>query len=293
MDGKIVGLLAALVALIGFGVANALTRTTSQVLGPTRAIILRNVIVVSILLVATAFTGLPQQIDLGHLLVTIILSAISYFGLYFFGKATASGKVSIVVPVATSNALVTTLVSVLVFGQILGLGKVVSLILVIAGVILISTNFKELKETKIFDPATGLPYALLAFLIWGSTFAFFHIPIGWFGPIFFSLILESTILVVSTLQQLLTAGKVEFPRDVLRNVRIPVLMVGIFSAIGGLGMNVGFGSGVGAPVVSSFIAASPIVSTIIGVAVYKEKPSLQQILAMLLMVLGVIGISTL
>lgn len=68
------------------------------------------------------------------------------------------------------------------------------------------------------------------------------------------------------------------------------MLIGLFTAIGDLGVNLGMQS-VGVPVAMAIMGARPAVGAIAGLVLYKEKMSPKHLFALLLVIVGVVGVS--
>lgn len=163
----------------------------------------------------------------------------------------------------------------------------ISIILILVGVILISLDFNDLKNSHLFKRSSGIPYALITCFLWGLVYFLFKIPVNVLGPILTSFILELGILLYSGIHISLSKSGYSLSN---KKILLYVFLVAFFGAIGTLFFNLGI-KNYNVSIVAALTFANPLVATLYGKIVYKEKLYLQQYMAIALMIIGVILIS--
>jgi transporter family protein len=282
-------ILLSLVPMFGFGISNAMQKLYVERLGPAKLITYRGLTIVSILLVYWLFNLTNSNLDLQQMLLGAFVAFISYFGLFFLNKSLQDGKVGLVIPVSSSRVLISAIVGIAFLGeQISGL-QLLMVLLIFVGVFAAVINFNDLASSNIFSFKSGVPYALLAAFFWGITFPLFGGFSAILGAALFSLIAELTVTVVSVAQQLLQKKSLALSKEEFKLNWAGVGTIGVLGAIAAVFMNTAYATGYYS-IVTAITAASPVVSIIFGILIFKEKLSLQQLIAIILILIGIVAL---
>src|SRR3989338_4242812 len=171
------------------------------------------------------FTLVPQNIIL--LITVSLLQATAYLAFY---KGLERAPVSLVSPIGAAWGLVTAVLGVIFFKEILTGTQIMALILIVSGIILLSVNFKDFYKLKKINLFIGVNEGLIAMLGWGISLFLLVIAakdLGWFLPAFifrfFMLLFLSAFILYS--QKKFIAKSKKFPFGLL-------LLIGLFD-IGG------------------------------------------------------------
>lgn len=212
---------------------------------------------------------------------TIVLCAISFWGLYFFNLSIRNSKATFTVTVAGLNSMFGIITGILVFNEHPSTYFYFALLLVFVGLFL-------LEENSIRQLSIGNLYALLAAMIWGSTFALFKIPIQRIGTTSFSFLLEATVFGMSGI--LLTKSLIDKNQRIrLKKSEFKILFFLAFTTF--LGVNL-FSQAVQLiPITQIALISSftPVVSIILSRLLLKESITLKQGIGIGLINLGIIG----
>lgn len=175
----------ALVAMVGWAVGDTIIAHTSRKIGNRTAMFWWSVGGAVISSFYIPFAG-PVR-DWGMLSVAFLLGIVVNTGTLFYFAAFEKGNASITAVIGGSSSLLTVLLAVLFFGEVLNGFLLVGILLITLGLVLASVNMKELaavsKKGLLSDPAVAP--ALVAFVMWGIYWAALRIPverIGWFWP---------------------------------------------------------------------------------------------------------------
>ena len=159
--------------------------------------------------------------------------------------------------------------------------------LIVFGIILVSINFKDIKNSNIFSLASGIPYAILTCVLWGLMFSLFKIPVMAIGPILTALVIEIGIFLISLFQVLKAGKNIDMPD---RNTLAYIILLSVFTVIGIAFFN--FGIMVAeVSIVAALSMANPLVATLYGRYVYKENINVQQYLAISFILIGIVALS--
>jgi len=281
------GIIFGLIAMIGFGLSNAMSQTPSRKIGSRRTILFRNIFVSILLLITLLFFLKDSSFDLKYILIAFSISFIGYIPLATFLKGLKVGKVGIVSPIANSSVIFTVILSIVFFNESLSPEQIASIILIVIGIILISLNFKDLKKSNLFKISSGIPYALTSCFLWGIVFFLFKIPVTVLGPILTSFIIEFGILIFNAIS--LKISKISFSIPEKKTL-LHILIIAFFGTLGTLFFNLGIAVS-DVSIVAAITFSSPLVAVLYGKFVYKEKLEIQQWIAIAVILVGVLAVS--
>jgi len=281
------GVLFGLLAMFGYGLSNALAKIPSQAIGSKKTILYRNIFVSAILLVALLVFLKESVFNLNYILITLAISLIGYIPVVSFYKALSLGKLGVISPIANSSVLFTVLFSFLFFKEKLSLIQLLAILVITAGIVFSSLNFKEFKSSRLFKISSGVPFALISCFLWGLVFTLFKIPVNVLGPVLTSFVLEFGMIFYSTFH--LKLYRVSFKAPPKR-IMAYLFGVALFAAMGTLCFNLGI-TKAQVSLVAAFTFANPLVAVLYGKLVYKEKLKKQQWLAIGLILAGIVSLA--
>jgi uncharacterized membrane protein len=284
-------LILSLSSMLLFGVSNGLQKIPTGRIGAVKFITCRGVVISIITFIFAALKFDPKLFDLQTVSLAILLSAVSYLGLYFFSMGLFESKAGIVIPISSSRVVVITIMGIVFLGDIVNIGKLLCIVPIIVGIVLVSLDLKALHGS---DLKKGIGYALLAALFWGITFPFFGTFSNKLGVYTFAFILEFTVFVVSMLQSILINKNNQVlpsKNELLVSWKL-ILLVSVTGAFGSITMNAGYATGL-ISVVAAVTSITPLISVLIGRIFLREKMTMQQYLGAVVIVVGMLGISLL
>lgn len=229
------------------------------------------------------YSSITQNIPL--LLVVALLQVTAYLAFY---KGLEKAPVSLVSPIGAAWGLVTSVLGVIFFKEVLSGTQILSIGLIAAGIIMLSINFKDLIKQKKFNLFIGVKEGIIAMLSWGISLFLLVIAakdLGWFLPAFlfrfFLLLILSVFIIYSQNKFIPKSGK--FPLNLL-------LLIGLFD-IGGF-FSYSFGvSGTSASIVAPIGSAFALVTVLLARIFLKEKINLNKSIGILAIILGLVFIS--
>ncbi len=196
-----------LASMICFGVTNCLWKPPLATL-PVSVLILVRTILTSFLFMLLILLNLYfkfdwlsssykplNEIGLIDILITVSICSINYWGLFFYNKSLSYTRTGITIVISCVGVVVSILFSILLYGEEITLTQAVTMILFIVGLWFLenlNSSFLKLKLTK------GVVYALLSLLFW-ATWPLYRIAFEKVGVLWFSLILECTVLTLTFL----------------------------------------------------------------------------------------------
>jgi len=209
-------------------------------------------------------------------------------GTLAFYKGLTEGQVSLVSPIGASWAMITVVLSVVFFKEVLQTNQIVAIILIISGIILVSVNLKELLKIKRLTLLGGIKEGLIAMLAWGISL-FLMVPVskalGWFLPVFALKLFGLLFLVIYTM-----FSKKSLKIDLQIPLLILLFLIGFLDIIAFFAYSFGVEreyASIVAPVAASF----PLVTIILARIFLKEKIVFNQALGIAGVIAGLILIS--
>lgn len=222
-----------------------------------------------------------------YVLIALAISFAGYIPLLTFFKAIDAGKVGIVTPVANSSVIFTIMFSIIFFKESLTEVQLFSIALIVAGIMLISLDLKDMKHSDLFKMSSGVPYALVTCVLWGLVFFLFKFPVTVLGPILTAFITEAGIMVFAGANIVFSGGSFAVPD---RNTLKKIAFASFFGAFGSLAYNYGVAAA-DVSIIAALAFTNPLVATIYAKAIYKEKLCIQQYAAAAMMIAGIVFIS--
>jgi drug/metabolite transporter (DMT)-like permease len=185
--------------LLCFGVSDCLWVYPNQKLPLIVSMTLRSIVtcmLFTILFLAAIYCSIiTWQFNSKDVLTAIEISCISYGGLYCYVKSLNYEQVSIMAPITTIlTSLIGVVLTILFYHEVLTLKILACLIAAFIGILLC---FSRKQNTKAKINKEAIILCAVAAICWGISYTFFKSPINKLGVISFSLILESTILVIN------------------------------------------------------------------------------------------------
>lgn len=165
-----IGIIMGLTAMLCWGFADFFQAVLVKRLGTLKTIFIGNLIGMAVNTVFfIVFFALGQSIVLTVKDIVIMAFAcfIQALASYNFFKSLEIGEVSIVAPISGTFSLITVILAVMFLGETLSIVKIVSILLIVLGVVFVSTDFSKLKH---LHTVKGVKEALLAVLFWGIYF---------------------------------------------------------------------------------------------------------------------------
>jgi transporter family protein len=278
----------AILAPIGYGISNALSKITGNSVGIIRGVILQTFFSAFFLTIYNYIYG-TNQTNYFWFFITYLFGIYGYFPLLLFIKAITKGKIGVIVPIVDINIIFPILLSFIFLGQKISMLGLLFVLIILLGASLITFNFKEFKESNVFDKNSGIIYAIFAAILWGIGYFIWNYPIPHIGAINTSIFIELGVL-STALFHLLIVKKEKILGTIPRDMLFVGIIIGFFGSLGTLGINQGIEK-IGVPLTMAIAGIRPAVGVITGYLVFKEKLTTKQILAIIIIMTGVVGVS--
>lgn len=290
MSDLYVAIIFASLSALLFGISDGISKTVTTKLNSSSLFIFyRSIIVVLIAFIVNIILFDRLNFSLKYVLLSIVFSALNFYGFYFYIKGLKSGKAGVISPMASIRVLPSVIIGYFFLSDILEIQQYISIGILILGVVLTTINFKDIKNSNLLSLKSGIPYAMLGGMIWGISFPLFNITVPEIGPYFFTLILEFVVLILSGIHSKFEGNQI-FSKDLfikMKNNIFPFILVGTFSYFASFSQNFAFGTGQ-VSIVAAITAATPVVVIIYGFFILKEKLRPIQYLGIILIIIAAI-----
>lgn len=284
------GILSGLLSMFGWGTSDFLAAKSSRKIGYLLTYFWTQLIAFSITLIYLLIKYPTLNINsLSHFLIFLAPAGFLFMiGTLAFYKGFIGGQVSLVSPIGASWAMITVILSVIFFKEILQTNQIIAISLIILGIILLSTNLKEFLKIKRFTLLGGAKEGLIAMLAWGVSL-FLIVPaskaLGWFLPVFALKFFGLLLLFTYTL-----FGRKSLKINFQSSLLILLFFIGFFDVIAFFGYSFGV-EGEYASIIAPIAAAFPLVTIILARVLLKERLVLNQIFGIVSVIAGLILIS--
>ena len=287
-----VPIIAGLVAAFCWGTADYLSKSQSERIGYYKTVVYSQMVTLVVLVASVPIVDPSPVLSTGPLLVLTGAGVLNLLAFIYLYSAYHKGVVSVVAPVAYSYPAVTAVLSVAILGVFLSLEQVLAVAGVIAGVVLLSTRFSELRGYLGGEgPArvtAGVGPALGSAVIFGAV----YVAIGYAAPLVSLTIPAVMLRAVAVAAGLLIAPiikqDVRPSRLVFSNT---IITMGMLEAAGFLVFTYAILSPGGSlPVVAAIAGMGGAVAASYGLVLLKERLELNQVAGVVLALVGVFAL---
>ena len=190
----------------------------------------------------------------------------------FFLRGIQKAPVSIVVPVSALKVF-TILTAVFVVGEIWKMPYLYAFVLSTGGLLLLYLDGSQHASAK--EQKMGVLYGLASSFFWGSSYALYTYPIQWWGPLGFSLVIESTAMLFG-LVLVIRDGLFHQLLNYVKSIHIQTYIIqGLLLVAGGLAINISY-QYLPIMVINILIISSQLLSVLLGFMFFKERLSMKQ-----------------
>jgi transporter family protein len=231
------------------------------------------------------FFSLPTLSN-SDVLLLIVGSFLSAFGLLFFYKGLESGKASVVVPIASSWSIIGVLAGLFLLSESLNIFQLIGIPLVMFGTILVSFKIKELSKLRFSESTIGIKYALLTMLSWGFMFSIIGVvskSLGWLWPVF---ITSAGSTVILFFYSLMNKIEMSFPRNITTQFSFYAILNAAAFLLFSVGLNYG-----SIAIISPIVAAAPLIVLVLARMVLHEKLQINQAVGVAIVLIGIVAVA--
>jgi drug/metabolite transporter (DMT)-like permease len=281
-----VGIALGLGAALTWGLADYFAALASRKVGALRVVLGFHLVALGPLTVLVLATGGLARVSPGQLLVFVLVGAVGWVSYLAFYGALAIGPISVLSPIVSGYAAVTVLLAVGILGEHLSTLQALTVSVTIAGAMLASADVRRIAHTRLERRSVlGFALALSAMVLLGGFVfgvSYYRPRIGWLGPIFLARAFAAAFLLTHVLAAD-GARAIRWPRKVLWII----FLLAVLDTGGYVFFNLGVGHQATA-IVAAAAASYAIVPIVMGVALFRERPTVTQWSGVGLVVAGVI-----
>ena len=283
------GILFVLIGAFCFAISNAYWKKVTQTIPYQIGMFFRGVFAAGVFAVLyfgfresaffTGWTVRPLALD-QQFILTLLICVFNIFGLMFFLRGIQKAPISIVVPVSALKVF-TILTAVFIVGEIWKMPYLYAFVLSTGGLLLLYLEGSQHASAK--EQKTGVLFGLASSFFWGSSYALYTYPIQWWGPLGFSLVIETTAMLFG-LVLVIRDGLINQLFNYVKSIHIQTYIVqGILLVAGGLAINISY-QYLPIMVINILIISSQLLSVLLGFMFFKERLSIKQWMGLLLII---------
>lgn len=278
-----------LIAFFGWGIGDIFGTVSSRKIGGYSTAIWGFVIGLVFLTfyIPFAFSDL-EKLNIFLLVETFIIGSFYTIGMVTFYEGVKVDNSSLVGSISASFAAVAVLLSLVFLSETITLTQAIIIVLIFVGVFISCFRFNDLYKGK-FKITRGIPLALVSMLSWGIYASFIKIPvkeIGWFWPLYITYLTFPTVLFYMKIRNI----KLNRPKS--KATLITVVLAALLIGGAELAYNIAISTekvALVAPIAGSY----PALYSGLAYFVFKDQISRQQVIGMVLTLIGIIGLSIL
>lgn len=217
------------------------------------------------------------------LLVLSIMGPIPTIALY---EGMRVGNVSLVGTIAASFSAITVILSIIFLGDRINIHQSFSIIIIFIGLLLSSLDLRSVRGKQLFSDK-GVPYGVIAMILWGISFTFITIPIrqiGWFWPSYLPLFAFPLIYVFMKIRNI----RLKLPHKT--KTLTPAILNALILSGAVFAYNLAIMNGktiIVVPIASSY----PVLFVLIAYVVFKDQLKKQQVAGIVTTLLGIVFLS--
>jgi drug/metabolite transporter (DMT)-like permease len=216
-----------------------------------------------------------------------IASIFGYAGIFYFFKATQVTSTPGLIAGLSSCSGLTVLLFGVFYGFPISVYSLPGVLLVTIGLVAISINLKDIKESSLFSFDSGIPYILLTVIFWGVAYNMLGVIGAIVDPALVFFIINIFEIGFSLALITVTRTRITFPSQESIS---PILMYGFFLVFGFSGQMYAM-SKASPGLVSSIVSSSSIFSLILANVFLGEKLNSQKYIAVAVVFCGLVLIN--
>lgn len=266
------GILFGLGAMLAWGIMDFLAAVACRKIGDYRAFFWPQFIGFGFIIFASFFFGHPVALDRIFWLLAVA-GVLDMIGFIYFYRGLGKGLVGVVSPITSMFAAVTVVLSVIFLGEKVTVLQISSIILIIIGCFLVSTDIREFLKFKKAKLAEGVKEGLIAMVAWGILFVLIAISaraVGWFMPV-----LIMRIFLIFPFLAFAGLKKIPLKFEWTKSLTLLIIIMAILDVSAFFILNMGM-IGNEASIVAPVSAAYPLISIYLAYVFLKERMVLNQ-----------------
>ncbi|MFC1646917.1 DMT family transporter [Patescibacteria group bacterium] len=218
------------------------------------------------------------------LLLIALCQIVAYLSFY---RGMEKGQVSIVSPLGSTWSLITAVLGITIYHEIVSAKQILSIVCIVIGILSISFNLREILQTKKLELLGGVKEGILSMLGWGFAWFLTVMPtreLGWFLPTFifrtFLIILIGAYLLYQK-KKVITKHKFPWPE---------LIVIGIFDMLAFFSLSIGIAR-TNSSIIAPIASANSIIVIMLAMFFLKEKLKWNQVAGIVLILFGIVTIT--
>ncbi len=280
---------AGLAAALCWGTADYLSRSQSERFGSYRTVVYTHIVTLVTIVILVPLISPVLVVSAAPAAALLVAGALNFVAFLFLYRAFHKGVVSMVAPVAYTYPAVTTVLSIVVLGTILSSERLLAIAGIIVGVILLSSRFSELRRSIGGAGAPSLTAGVGSAIGSSTFFGSVYLVMGYAAP------LVSVVIPVMVLRAFGVVAGFALAPFLHKDVRPSrstfsktMIAIGVLEAVGFLSYTYGISAGGGSlPIVTAVSGMGGAVATSYGLFFLKERLEPNQMVGVVLSVIGV------
>jgi drug/metabolite transporter (DMT)-like permease len=280
---------AGLAAALCWGTADYMSRRQSEKVGAYTTVVYSHLVTLVVLIALVPILSPNLVLTPAPVVVLLVAGGLNFIAFIFLYRAFHRGVVSVVAPVAYTYPAVTTVLSILILRTFLSTVQLVAITGIILGVVLLSTRFSELRSFLGGKGAPNMTAGIGSAIGSSVFFGAVYIGVGYAAPLV-SFVLPALLLrTVGTGAGFLLAPAFHANlRPSRLNLSNTILAMGVLEAAGFLSFTFGvFMSQGSLPIVAALSGMGGGIAAGYAMVFLKERLELNQVLGILLSIVGV------
>lgn len=278
-----------LLTALCWGTADYMSRHQSERVGHYKTVVYSQAVTLAVLLVLLPFLAPSLSVPLYSGLALVLAGLLNFVAFIFLYRAFHKGVVSVVAPVAYTYPAVTTILSVAILGTVIAANQTVAIAAVIAGVVLLSARFSELRAYVSGRGAPNMTAGVGSAIGSSVFFGVVYIGVGYASSsvdyVIPAVVLRGVAALAGFSLAPLLKQDVRPTRALISNT---ILVMGVLEAVGFLSFTYGISEGGSSlPIVAALSGMGGAVASTYAVAFLKERPEANQVLGIILSLAGV------
>lgn len=279
-----VGILFVMTTIVSWGTADFFAKKAIDKTGYLLSLVISQLVALGpIFIYAFLFSKIPP-LTTSLVLTAIACGVLGIIGYFYMYKGFQKGNISVVSPISSSWALITTLVALLIFKETLMPLQIAGVVVVFVGIFLASTKLQELKQSIKQGRSNGVLEGLITMITWGIAFALIK-PLAFFaGPIVALLFMRSVMFLSLFSWAAIKKSRISFPT---KAIFLFLAIAGLLDAVGFAAFNISVTTEF-VSLVSPAVATYPAVTVILAYFFLKERVSFNQKIGIVAILAGLV-----
>ncbi len=274
-----------LLSMVCYGLANAFSQSLAKRLGPAQFLFLRGLTIVAMLAVVCIPTYAHSH-NWPEVLFAFGIGFTGYLPPLAFMHGLRVSKIGIVAPIANAAPLITVLLSFFILNVPVHGVQWLAIALIVTANAATAINFRDFRQSNLVKLESGVPYGMIAALLWGAGAFLMIYPNRAIGPWQTALFAELGVTVAACIHVLMRRERIQWRETT--NWRL--IRNGVLIALGTLAFGIGV-SHFNIGIVASLSNANAVVSALAAVAFYHEVLTRREKITAAILAIGIISIS--